>query len=99
MYDRLENLAERTTSDYKPGNRPPITTVRFVKSGWGRVELGRRVWRLFSFRLWAGWWWLPLRSHVDVRALDAGPVQTTTFALALWGRARRHVMGEVRMAS
>ena len=32
MYDRLENLAERTTSDYKPGNRPPIT-------GWGIMGL------------------------------------------------------------
>ncbi len=27
MYDRLENLAERTTSDYKPGKRPPITGI------------------------------------------------------------------------
>ncbi len=44
-----------------------------------------------------GWMvgWLPLRLHVDVRALGVGPVQTTTFALAWWGRARRHVMGEV----
>ena len=43
--------------------------------------------------------WLPLRLHVDLRALDAGPVQTTTFALAWWGQARRHVMGEVLLAS
>ncbi len=39
--------------------------------------------------------WLPLRLHVDVHALDVGSVQTTTFALAWWGGARRHVMGEV----
>jgi len=71
-------------------NQPPITTVRFVKWGWGRVEYGRRVGVSFLADCGLGGGGFPC-GH------------TLTYAhsmlLAWWGGARRLVMGEVPKAS